>query len=172
MRGRAVLAYQDGNSYFDYVSQEKPSLYGVLEADLTPSTLLTVGASYGKVKQTGDYAGLPRFTVQRRLFLAHVIEIGVAVLVGQHRAAAHAALGVQRSGHIDFGAALVPAAGRQRHIDLGLGQRLLAHQVDDAARIAHAAQQARGAAHDFDAGSCPSRAASSPRTAPLPAWCC
>ncbi|MBS7780913.1 TonB-dependent receptor [Acidovorax sp. CCYZU-2555] len=74
VRGRAVLAYQDGNSYFDYVSQEKPSLYGVLEADLTPSTLLTVGASYGKVKQTGDYAGLPRFTDGRDLGLpAHTV---------------------------------------------------------------------------------------------------
>ncbi|MEG2877828.1 MAG: TonB-dependent siderophore receptor [Comamonas sp.] len=70
VRGRAVLAYQDGNSYFDHVSLEKPSLYGVLEADLTPETLLTVGASYGKVKQTGDYGGLPRFADGRDLGLS------------------------------------------------------------------------------------------------------
>lgn len=69
VRGRAVLAYQDADSYFDYIGIEKPSLYGVLEADLTPDTLLTVGASYGKVKQTGDYGGLPRFTDGRSLGL-------------------------------------------------------------------------------------------------------
>lgn len=70
VRGRAVLAYQDADSYFDYIGIEKPSIYGVLEADLTPDTLLTVGASYGKVKQTGDYGGLPRFTDGRSLGLA------------------------------------------------------------------------------------------------------
>jgi len=69
VRGRAVLAYQDADSYFDHLSLEKPSLYGVLEADLTPDTLLTVGASHGKVKQTGDYGGLPRFADGRSLGL-------------------------------------------------------------------------------------------------------
>ena len=33
----------------------------MLEADLTPDTLLTVGGSYGKTHENGDYAGLPRF---------------------------------------------------------------------------------------------------------------
>lgn len=69
VRGRAVLAYQKGDSYFDYVSLEKPSLYGVVEADLTPDTLLTVGGSYGRVRQTGDYGGLPRFSDGRSLGL-------------------------------------------------------------------------------------------------------
>lgn len=69
VRGRAVLAYQHAGSYFDHVGIEKPSLYGVVEADLTPSTLLTLGASYGKVNQTGDYGGLPRFADGRSLGL-------------------------------------------------------------------------------------------------------
>ncbi|WP_027010354.1 TonB-dependent receptor [Comamonas sp. B-9] len=69
IRGRTVLSYQKGDSYFDYISQEKPSLYGVLEADLTADTLLTVGGSYGKVRQKGDYAGLPRFADGRSLGL-------------------------------------------------------------------------------------------------------
>ncbi|UXC18857.1 TonB-dependent siderophore receptor [Comamonas squillarum] len=69
IRGRTVLSYQKGYSYFDYISQEKPSLYGVLEADLTADTLLTVGRSYGKVRQKGDYAGLPRFADGRSLGL-------------------------------------------------------------------------------------------------------
>ena len=61
VRGRAVLSYHKGDSYMDLRSSEKPSLYGVLEADLTPDTLLTVGGSYGKTHENGDYAGLPRF---------------------------------------------------------------------------------------------------------------
>ena len=69
VRGRAVLAYQRAGSYFDHVGIEKPSLYGVIEADLTPGTLLTLGASYGKVNQTGDYGGLPRFADGRSLGL-------------------------------------------------------------------------------------------------------
>lgn len=69
VRGRAVLSYQKGDSYMDWRSSEKPALYGVLEADLTPGTLLTVGGSYGKQHENGDYAGLPRYTDGRSLGL-------------------------------------------------------------------------------------------------------
>lgn len=69
VRGRAVLSYQKGDSYMDWRSSEKPMLYGVLEADLTPDTLLTVGGSYGKQHENGDYAGLPRYTDGRSLGL-------------------------------------------------------------------------------------------------------
>ncbi|MQU61559.1 TonB-dependent siderophore receptor [Pseudomonas sp. FSL R10-1350] len=46
VRGRAVAAYQQANSFTDYLQQEKTILYGVAEADLSDSTLLTVGAEY------------------------------------------------------------------------------------------------------------------------------
>ena len=46
LRGRAVAAYQQGNSFTDHLQQEKTILYGVMEADLNDSTLLTVGAEY------------------------------------------------------------------------------------------------------------------------------
>lgn len=46
LRGRAVAAYQQGNSFTDHLQQEKTIVYGVLEADLSEATLLTVGVEY------------------------------------------------------------------------------------------------------------------------------
>jgi outer-membrane receptor for ferric coprogen and ferric-rhodotorulic acid len=43
VRGRLVLARQDGNSYLDRYSHEKNVYHGVLEADLGDATLLTLG---------------------------------------------------------------------------------------------------------------------------------
>lgn len=53
VRGRMVAAYQQNNSYVDHYSQEKQIFYGILEADLSDTTLLTVGADY----QTNDPKG-------------------------------------------------------------------------------------------------------------------
>ena len=46
VRGRAVAAYQQGNSFTDHLSTEKTIVYGVTEFDLSDTTLLTVGAEY------------------------------------------------------------------------------------------------------------------------------
>ncbi|EAR21790.1 TonB-dependent siderophore receptor [Nitrococcus mobilis] len=46
LRGRAVGTYQDRNSFIDQAWQKNATLYGVLEYDLTPSTLVTAGAGY------------------------------------------------------------------------------------------------------------------------------
>ncbi len=46
VRGRAVAAYQQANSFTDHLQQEKTVLYGITEFDLSDTTLLTVGASY------------------------------------------------------------------------------------------------------------------------------
>ncbi|MGB8974142.1 MAG: TonB-dependent receptor plug domain-containing protein, partial [Pseudomonas capeferrum] len=43
VRGRFVGAYQDRKSYLDHYKQKKDVYYGILEADLTPDTLLTFG---------------------------------------------------------------------------------------------------------------------------------
>lgn len=43
VRGRLVGAYQDRKSYLDHYKQKKDVYYGILEADLTPDTLLTFG---------------------------------------------------------------------------------------------------------------------------------
>lgn len=46
VRGRAVAAYQDKKSFLDHYSRKTSVYYGILEADLTPDTLLTIGADY------------------------------------------------------------------------------------------------------------------------------
>lgn len=46
VRGRAVAAYQDQHSFLDGHQRKTSVLYGILEADLTPDTLLSVGLDY------------------------------------------------------------------------------------------------------------------------------
>ncbi len=43
IRGRLVGAYQDNESYIDRLNERRKIFYGVIQADLTPDTLLTVG---------------------------------------------------------------------------------------------------------------------------------
>ncbi|TGN41101.1 TonB-dependent siderophore receptor [Marinobacter confluentis] len=45
VRGRVVAGYEDKDSYLDRYSNEKQMFYGVLEADLSDTTLLTLGHS-------------------------------------------------------------------------------------------------------------------------------
>lgn len=44
LRGRLVTAYQDRQSFMEHYRQKRTDVYAVLEADLAPATLLTVGA--------------------------------------------------------------------------------------------------------------------------------
>jgi outer-membrane receptor for ferric coprogen and ferric-rhodotorulic acid len=53
VRGRAVAAYQQGDSYLDRYSLEKTVGYGVIEADLSEHTALAVGVSYQKNEPEG-----------------------------------------------------------------------------------------------------------------------
>lgn len=46
VRGRAVAAYQDKKSFLDHYSRKTDVYYGILEVDLSPDTLLTLGADY------------------------------------------------------------------------------------------------------------------------------
>ncbi|POA57429.1 MULTISPECIES: TonB-dependent siderophore receptor [unclassified Pseudomonas] len=46
VRGRAVAAYQDKQSFMDHYQRKTSVYYGILEMDLTPDTLLTLGADY------------------------------------------------------------------------------------------------------------------------------
>lgn len=62
IRGRAVLAYQDGDSYIDRFSEERKVAYGVVEADLTDQTKASLGVSYQKIDISGiARGGLPSF---------------------------------------------------------------------------------------------------------------
>ncbi|MDE1179372.1 TonB-dependent receptor [Paraburkholderia sp.] len=58
--GRLVAVHEDGNSYIDRYKPSKDIVYGVVEANLTPSTLATVGFSYENNRSQGaEWGGLP-----------------------------------------------------------------------------------------------------------------
>ncbi|GAB7527618.1 TonB-dependent siderophore receptor [Pseudomonas sp. 3A(2025)] len=60
LRGRSVLAYTKGNSYLDEAGKENTLVYAIAEADLSDSSLMTLGFSYQKDRNPGyDWSGLP-----------------------------------------------------------------------------------------------------------------
>lgn len=60
VRGRFVGAYQDRKSYLDHYKQKNNALFGILEADLTPDTLLTFGIDrYSKTPRGVSWTGNP-----------------------------------------------------------------------------------------------------------------
>lgn len=62
VRGRIVGAYSDGNSFMDFYAKRRTVGYGVIQADLTPSTVLTLGMDTQTNKATGvTWGGLPPF---------------------------------------------------------------------------------------------------------------
>lgn len=69
VRGRAVMLYENRDSHLDYRNTERPAVYGVIEADISPATLLTVGGSYNKRHENGTGDGLPRYADGRSLDL-------------------------------------------------------------------------------------------------------
>lgn len=62
VRGRLVAAFQDNDSYVDRLHERKKVLYGIVEADLGPATLLTAGLSLQHHDATGHArSGRPLF---------------------------------------------------------------------------------------------------------------
>ncbi|MBK1714906.1 TonB-dependent siderophore receptor [Rubrivivax gelatinosus] len=62
VRARGVAAYQQKESQLDGHERKTAVLYGVVEADLTPSTLLTVGADYqNNDPKRSTWGGIPIF---------------------------------------------------------------------------------------------------------------
>ncbi|MGC3987448.1 MAG: TonB-dependent siderophore receptor [Pseudorhodoferax sp.] len=62
LRGRLVAARQDAKSYIDRLQEDRTVLYGVLEADLAPHTLLRAGLSEQRHDATGHArGGLPAY---------------------------------------------------------------------------------------------------------------
>lgn len=57
LSGRIVAAHQEGNSYLDRYEPTKDLFYGVLQADLSSSTVATLGYSYQKVDGKGAMWG-------------------------------------------------------------------------------------------------------------------
>lgn len=62
VRGRTVLAHEDREFHYDLAGARKSLLYGIVETDLTPDTVLTLGASYEKTNSRPWSYGLPRAT--------------------------------------------------------------------------------------------------------------
>ncbi|AAV82417.1 TonB-dependent siderophore receptor [Idiomarina loihiensis] len=62
IRGRAVIKVDDSESHVDFLEESKEVFYGVVEADITNSTLLRVGGSYQHHEPKGAMWGfLPAF---------------------------------------------------------------------------------------------------------------
>ncbi|QJI39694.1 TonB-dependent siderophore receptor [Pseudomonas sp. ADAK2] len=62
VRGRFVGSYSDKNSYQDHYSHKKDLYYGILEADLTPDTLLTFGIDKSSATPRGSsWTGNPTY---------------------------------------------------------------------------------------------------------------
>lgn len=62
VRGRIVAGYQDGDSWLDRYHSQKKFLYGIVDADLTDSTTLSVGYDYQENHISGNtWGGLPTY---------------------------------------------------------------------------------------------------------------
>ncbi|WP_409310374.1 ferric-rhodotorulic acid/ferric-coprogen receptor FhuE [Pectobacterium sp. B1J-3] len=53
VRGRVVAGYQDQNSWLDRYQRDKKFLYGVVDADITDNTTLSLGYSYQTIHTDG-----------------------------------------------------------------------------------------------------------------------
>lgn len=70
LRGRVVAAHEDRDYFYDRAESTKSVFFGTGEYDITPSTLLIVGASYERRKEDGYFTwGFPRYTDGRALGL-------------------------------------------------------------------------------------------------------
>ncbi|WP_095059913.1 TonB-dependent receptor [Pseudomonas sp. Irchel s3f7] len=62
LRGRFVGVYQDRSAYADHYQNTKDIAYGILEADLTPDTLLTFGIDQQNTRSHGaSWTGFPMY---------------------------------------------------------------------------------------------------------------
>lgn len=59
VRARAVSVYSDNKSFIDYYHRKTTSLYGIIEADVTPDLLVTAGATYSNMHIDGGSEGAP-----------------------------------------------------------------------------------------------------------------
>ena len=61
LRARAVGTYEDTDYFYKVAHSTKNLFYGIVEADLTPTTLIDAGMDYTHQFGTPDSYGLPRF---------------------------------------------------------------------------------------------------------------
>ncbi|VFR68825.1 TonB-dependent siderophore receptor [plant metagenome] len=78
LRGRGVASYNDREYFYDTAKSRTGVLYGVLEYDLGPDTLLTGGISYEELRSTPFFAGLPRYGTGADIGLRRSTSLGPA----------------------------------------------------------------------------------------------
>ena len=61
VRGRLIGVYSDREYFFNIASLQRKKIFGALEADLTPDTLLTVGGGYQWDKAVPFFTGWPTY---------------------------------------------------------------------------------------------------------------
>lgn len=69
VRGRSIIVYQDRNSYLDKFDADRKLFHGVVEADITERTLLTLGYTHDRFNSSDQTYGLPRYSNGRDLDL-------------------------------------------------------------------------------------------------------
>ena len=62
IRGRLVGVYEDRQYFYDVAKSDKYLFYGIIQADITNSTLLTIGGDYMDEDSTTWRQGLPRYS--------------------------------------------------------------------------------------------------------------
>jgi outer-membrane receptor for ferric coprogen and ferric-rhodotorulic acid len=62
IRARVIVKHQEEDSFMDKYKKEKNLLYGIVDADLSDTTFLSIGASYEDLDKNGvAWGGLPAF---------------------------------------------------------------------------------------------------------------
>nr|WP_180166619.1 TonB-dependent receptor [Stenotrophomonas sp. SbOxS2]NYT99473.1 TonB-dependent siderophore receptor [Stenotrophomonas sp. SbOxS2] len=70
LRGRGVVVWQDQDYFYDIAHNEKKMVYGVVDWDATPSTVIGIGASRTWQDALPFAAGLPRYRTGASLDLS------------------------------------------------------------------------------------------------------
>lgn len=77
LRGRLVAVYEDEESFRDVMNSQTQIVYGRIEYDLSPDTLLSAGGTWEKREVVSDYNGTPRFANGADLHLPRSTFLGV-----------------------------------------------------------------------------------------------
>ncbi len=72
LRARVVAARESQDYFYDIAWKRSYAFYGIVEVDLTPSTLVSVGANIQDVDNNPFYYGLPRYSTGADLGLPRV----------------------------------------------------------------------------------------------------
>ena len=69
LRGRLVMTWQDNHHFYNIAKDNKSLVYGILELDVTPTTILTAGVNYTQQNSIPSEGGLPRYQTGADLML-------------------------------------------------------------------------------------------------------